>query len=132
MMQQEIGLRAWDRWLRQMVFGFTVELYTSDSEDGELIAPRIAPNGVFETMPLMLFTGLRDKNGSKVFKGDIVRCSQGCPHVIEWHEDRGGTYFGGMPGWYLSNMNEGYAWTGTEEVIGNVFENPDLAPAADG
>jgi hypothetical protein len=35
-------------------------------------------------------------------------------------------YVGGMPAWYLSGLSEGYAWTGEEEVIGNIYDNPEL------
>ena len=31
-----------------------------------------------------------------------------------------------MPAWYLSGLKEGYAWTGEEEIIGNIYENPEL------
>ena len=33
---------------------------------------------------------------------------------------------GGMPGWYLSGLDDGYAWTNSEEVIGNIHEHPEL------
>lgn len=39
---------------------------------------------------------------------------------------RGGTFVGGMPAWYLSGLMEGYAWTGEEEVLGNIYANPEL------
>ena len=86
--------------------------------------------GWWEDCIIDQFINLKDKNGQKVFQGDIVNCSSGCPHVIEWKQELGGKYFGGMPGWYLSDLlsggGEGYAWTGNEEVIGNVRENPEL------
>lgn len=72
------------------------------------------------------YTGLTDKNGNKVFIGDIVRCSRGCAHEVIWLEEYGGTYVGGMPAIYLSRLNNGYAWTNSEEVIGNIFDNKDL------
>lgn len=80
----------------------------------------------FENVILMQSTGLKDKNSVEVLRGDIVKCTRGCPHEIIWLEEYGGTFIGGMPAWYLSGLKEGYAWTGEEEVIGNIYENPEL------
>ncbi|HBC4463681.1 TPA: hypothetical protein KER80_000744 [Enterococcus faecalis] len=79
---------------------------------------------------LMQSTGLKDKNGVDVYQGDIIRCTRGCPHEVIWLEEYGGTFFGGMPAWYLSGLEKGYAWTGEEEVIGNIYENPELLEGA--
>ncbi|MBT2156346.1 YopX family protein [Enterococcus faecalis] len=75
---------------------------------------------------LMQSTGLKDENGVDVYQGDIIRCTRGCPHEVIWLEEYGGAFFGGMPAWYLSGLKKGYAWTGEEEVIGNIYENPEL------
>ena len=75
---------------------------------------------------LMQSTGLKDKNGVDVCQGDIIRCTRGCPHEVIWLEKYGGTFFGGMPAWYLSGLSNGYSWTGREEVIGNIYENSEL------
>lgn len=75
---------------------------------------------------IMQATGLKDKNGQEVFVGDIIRCTRGCPHEVYWEKEYGGTYVGGMPAIYLKGIREGYAWTGDEEIIGNVYQNPDL------
>ncbi|PHL04493.1 MULTISPECIES: YopX family protein [Enterococcus] len=75
---------------------------------------------------LMQSTGMKDKNGVDVYQGDIIRCTRGCPHEVIWLEKYGGTFFGGMPAWYLSGLSNGYSWTGREEVIGNIYENPKL------
>ncbi|WP_238143755.1 YopX family protein, partial [Streptococcus suis] len=37
---------------------------------------------------------------------------------------------GGMPAIYLSDIRDGYAWTEDEEVIGNIYENPELVEVA--
>lgn len=82
------------------------------------------------SMTFMQFTGLHDRNGKEIYEGDVVKCQQGCSHEVKYVMDIGGTFFGGMPGFTLDgllrNGGEGYAWSGEEEVIGNIYENPDL------
>lgn len=78
---------------------------------------------------LCQYTGLKDKNGEKIFIGDIIRCTKGCPHEVIWLKEYAGRYFGGMPAVYLSGLLEGYTWTGEEEKIGNIFDNPELLKA---
>ena len=79
-----------------------------------------------EDVILMQSTGLRDKNGKEVFVGDIIKCTRGCLHEVYIEKEYGGTYFGGMPAVYLKGLGEGYAWTEHEEIIGNIYENPEL------
>ena len=79
-----------------------------------------------EDLVLMQSTGLKDKNGKEVFVGDIIKCTRGCLHEVYIEKEYGGTYFGGMPAVYLKDLGEGYAWTEHEEIIGNVYENPEL------
>jgi len=74
----------------------------------------------------MQSTGLKDKNGKEVFEGDIVLCSLGCPHKVIWMEEAPNNNLGGMPGFYLSDLRAGYSWMGTEKIIGNIYENPEL------
>ena len=81
---------------------------------------------------IMQFTGLLDKNGSKIFEGDIVTYKRGVgnwtgqtmttTHKIIFTEevnafvmDHGSSYIKLRKHW-------GYEY----EVIGNIFENPDL------
>lgn len=75
---------------------------------------------------LMQSTGLKDKNGKEVFVGDIIKCTRGCPHEVYLEKEYGGTYIGGMPAIYLKGIREGYAWTEHEEILGNIYENPEL------
>ncbi|WFA76646.1 YopX family protein [Streptococcus suis] len=80
---------------------------------------------------LMQSTGLFDRNDHEVYLGDIVRCTSGCPHEVVFLEAYGGTLLGGMPAIYLSGIKEGYAWTGDEIIIGNIYENPKLMEGLD-
>jgi uncharacterized phage protein (TIGR01671 family) len=79
-----------------------------------------------EDVILMQSTGLFDKNGKEVFVGDIIKCTRGCLHEVYLEKEYGGTYVGGMPAIYLKGIREGYAWTGDEVIIGNIYENPEL------
>lgn len=79
-----------------------------------------------ENAIIMQATGLLDKNGQEVFVGDIIKCTRGCPHEVYLEKEYGGTYIGGMPAIYLKGIREGYAWTGDEEIIGNVYQNPEM------
>lgn len=79
-----------------------------------------------DEIELMQSTELKDKNGKEVFVGDIIKCTRGCPHEVYLEKEYGGTYIGGMPAIYLKGIREGYAWTEHEEIIGNIYENPEL------
>lgn len=79
-----------------------------------------------DEIELMQSTGLKDKNGKEVFVGDIIKCTRGCPHEVYLEKEYGGTYIGGMPAIYLKGIREGYAWTEHEEILGNIYENPEL------
>jgi hypothetical protein len=80
----------------------------------------------FDEIELMQSTGLFDKNGKEVFVGDIIKCTRGCPHEVYLEKEYGGKYIGGMPAVYLKGIREGYAWTGAEEILGNIYEKPEL------
>lgn len=79
-----------------------------------------------DEIELMQSTGLFDRNGKEVFVGDIVKCTRGCLHEVYLEKEYGGTFIGGMPAIYLKGLSEGYAWTEDEEIIGNIYENPEL------
>ncbi|MBJ7269577.1 YopX family protein [Enterococcus sp. PS01304] len=120
--------RAWDK--RKNVMRDVAVLHFTKNGKTNFIEYWINPTELksyhVRNIELMQSTGLKDKNGVDVYQGDIIRCTRGCPHEVIWLEKYGGTFFGGMPAWYLSGLSNGYSWTGREEVTGNIYENSEL------
>lgn len=115
--------RAWDNWRKRMS---VVDRIYIDTEGVRLYDDFGEYWRDFRDVKLMQSTGLKDKNGKDVFVGDIIKCTRGCLHEVYIEKEYGGTYFGGMPAVYLKDLREGYAWTEHEEIIGNIYENPEL------
>lgn len=71
------------------------------------------------------YTGLTDKNGRKIFEGDIVRYANiGALGKVVWYE---GDYIG----YAIDDIEDSFQQYEKElfektEVIGNIFDNPEL------
>lgn len=109
--------RAWNTETKE------IEVFQTYEEISELFLALSADDGFYS---IMQSTGLKDKNGKEVFVGDIIKCTRGCPHEVYLEKEYGGTYIGGMPAIYLKGIKEGYAWTEHEEILGNIYANPEL------
>lgn len=109
-----------------------------DSMSGEI---HIHDYNTMDCVVLMQYTGLTDKNGKEIYEGDIVkthdqnniiRYQHGSFMLIGLHEDRYERNYSRLYHYLIDstipNM-EGSRFDGittTLEVIGNIYENPDL------
>ena len=117
------NFRAWDKTYKKM---YEVDEIHWNCGEFDFIGDAITFKRGADEVELMQSTGLHDKNGKEVFVGDIIKCTRGCPHEVYLEKEYGGKYIGGMPAVYLKGIREGYAWTGAEEIIGNIYEKPEL------
>lgn len=118
--------RAWLKNDKEMI---DVDEIHFDNGQLDFIGDEITFMRKADEIELMQSTGLYDKNGQEVFVGDIIKCTMGCPYEVYLEKEYGGTFVGGMPSIYLKGLLNGYAWTGDEEIIGNVYQNPELLEA---
>lgn len=61
-------------------------------------------------------TGLTDKNGKRIFEGDVVATANGKPHEVMFAD---GEFF-------MDGTSIPIKWVCKFEVIGNVHDNPEL------
>ncbi len=99
---REIKFRAWDEDTKKM--------FIPDKIDGDGEGKIYDSYGCYD-MPLMQFTGLKDKNGKgkEAYVDDIARDEHGQVFVIEWDYP------------LLARLQE--IWF---EVIGNIHSDPEL------
>lgn len=76
---------------------------------------------------LMQYTGLKDKNGKEIYEGDIVfnPHDENERYVIEWYSTDA-CFELGENGQHISKYQLSEFW----EVIGNIYENPELLVGA--
>lgn len=119
-MSREIKFRAWDKFkdVPDMVY-FDLDIL----QEGKTVLI-----GSIVDTELMQYTGLKDKNGTPIFEGDVVRENTEAFGKSDLHYivgfDRGR--------FTLTEIGSGYDRLGiwnvnhNMEVIGNVFESPEL------
>ena len=85
---------------------------------GKFLACLVKPETVGQ------FTGLTDKNGNKIFEGDILE-SDSERFVVDWDDE--------FSGFYLTNVNPRYQGVAMFAnvaddgyIIGNVHDNPEM------
>lgn len=127
------NFRVWDVESKKMyLVAFPTWNGMIETRDGDHTHPTffLSQNGPEQEGILMQFTGLLDKNGKEIYEGDILAGHNpryeeagGEPSVIKWDEENAcfAIFRGGVSSGY--KISSEVEWN---EIIGNIWENPDL------
>ena len=106
---------------KEWVYGYYFEGFTGIPYILVLYDHILGMTEFYEVIPETVgqFTGLTDKNGKKIFEGDVVRIEDFVNATVKWRED--------IACWTLQSYIIGNTWGSSMlEVIGNIHDNPEL------
>ena len=98
---------------------------------GGYMIDRVADSGRFRVMinpsTICQCTGLKDKNGKLIWENDVANClTEDCCGYIGWNESEAGFYFNVLLEDGRFEEEHIYDYQDGIEVIGNIFDNPEL------
>ena len=109
---REIKFRAWHKEEKRMSEPFELgEDIIYDTNNNYL-------GTIYDELAIMQYTGLKDKNGREIYEGDICRLWYPDGYKLGVVEFKNGCFY-----W---NSNSVGFWNEELEVIGNIYENPEL------
>lgn len=141
-MSREIKFRIWYPNHKRMTTGAerTLEHACMDIRNGKMIfnIDELDYDENFEPeyytdsgYVLMQYTGLKDKNGKEIYEGDIIRGVNGSINGVPCAWNGGVISYGdgnhNVPLWGTLEQQDSTHWF---EVIGNIYENPELMDGA--
>lgn len=128
-MNRIIKFRVWDKDYKKFIsLGDAIEqelvCYFLGEGENEL-QPQ------YDSIILMQFTNLHDKNGKEIYESDVLDAGDRIVKVV-WHELAGqwDTDFIAYKGERNSNSLLNADWGFRTEVIGNIYENPEFLKGA--
>ena len=116
---REYKFRAWDNYHQEMI---NWEQYKTELVSDDFVEHGKGP------LTIMQYTGLKDINGKEIYEGDIVKNTTqqsylGQTYEVTWNENW--ACYQLMDNGLTSNIPLSQDFM-SYEVIGNIYENPEL------
>ena len=123
---KELKIKAWLKKEKKMVSIIGIDFnyeYIRYIEDDNLFNSdyKVAE---FKDIELLQFTGLKDNGGQELYEADVIKFNDGIDDIygLISYDDEDGTYRVSY-----ENITEHLSdREGDFEIVGNIFENPDL------
>ena len=123
---KEFKMKAWLKKENKMVSIIGIDLnyqYIRYTDDGNLFKDDYK-TAEFKNIELLQFTGLKDNGGQELYEADVIKFNDGIDDIygLISYDDEDGTYRVSY-----ENITEHLSEReGDFEIVGNIFENPDL------
>lgn len=123
---REFKMKAWLMKEKKMVSIIGIDFnyeYIRYTEDDNLFNENYK-TAEFKNIELLQFTGLKDNGGQELYEADVIKFNDGIDDIygLISYDDEDGTYRVSY-----ENITEHLSEReGDFEIVGNIFENPDL------
>lgn len=119
---RELKFRAWDKHEKRLIGSSEFDGLYSYAESPELNFWLNNPNTV-----VMQYTGLLDRHGKEIYEGDLVRRNERAKEYKEkWLDEVQEVYWNDEKALFALKGKENWGLIWQMEVIGNIYENPNL------
>lgn len=123
---KEFKMKAWLKKEKKMVAIIGIDFnyeYIRYTEDDNLFNENYK-TAAFKDIELLQFSGAKDKAGQELYEADVIKFNDGIDDIygLISYDDEDGTYRVSYENIteHLSDLE------GDFEIVGNIFENPDL------
>lgn len=123
---REFKMKAWLKKEKKMVAIIGIDFnyeYIRYTEDSNLFNENYK-TAEFKDIELLQFTGLKDNGGQELYEADVIKFNDGIDDIygLISYDDEDGAYRVSY-----ANITEHLSEReGDFEIVGNIFENPDL------